>query len=239
MVLEFLGFGVIVIVVLGGFAYFGQYLPVMPVINQWKIKVYIKELRGNDSFIKEDRARHIKQKDGISLFQLKKLNITIPARKFSDIKRNSSGKDYIELVQPSRNILLSMNERIKINNSGTETEMGTAEVDKIVEAEETFIWKGLMIKEQARKIIKQPDGWLERIQALTPIIYLITLAVFFILMVDPISKYIAVSGAFMERIEATSLRLEEREDRFMEREQLILQQYERLQPLAEQFGGNG
>lgn len=190
-----LGIAVFIMMIL----FFGRFFPRIPFLNEWKVRATVHEIRGNGLFPRWERARNSKDAKGHLQFELKKSGIRTPPKKLVEAVKGSDGKDYIELIQISKDVVIPVSPKfVKKDITGTKV-MDEMDVEKIVKDENIFRWKEEMMREHAKKIAKKPDSILQKLEFMSPFILLIGVAIFAILMIEPINNYFSVANSYTQR----------------------------------------
>lgn len=242
VMIALLGLGIFMSV----FFFFGRYLPQIPILNDWRVRALVYEVRGNGLFPKWDSARNSKDLQGNPIFELKKTNIRTPPKKLIDAQRGTDGRDYITLIQVSRDSVLSVKPKFFKNvreiirdSKGNPARMNLKlkqldelELDNIVKDENVYKWKEQMMRDHARKVAIKPDDYLSKIANFTPILTIIGVAIFFILMVEPVNNYFAAANTLTTRMEGIMVTMGEVQ-------KVNLQVVEALAPIAQAFGNGG
>ena len=225
------------------FYFAGHIMPVMPIVNEWRTRAIIYEVRGNGLFPKWDVARTIKDMQGNPAFQLRKAKIRTPPKRLIEAQRGADGKDYIVLLQVSRDAVLTVTPKFmkEVLEVAKDRKIGSAEkvrrlrelddiqMENVVKDENVYKWKEQLMRETARKIAVKPDDTMSKIASFMPMLTIIGVAIFFILMVEPVNNYFAAASGLISRMEATVSIM----NQVQETNLLVV---EALAPVAQAFG---
>lgn len=218
------------VIFFASFFFLGRYLPPVPFLNEWKVKVTLWQPRGNGVFPRDDRARNMINSNGEESFELKKMNIKTAPRKLIEAYRGTDGHDYIHLLQVSKTSAVPMKIEFFKELDNQNNPLDQEALKLIVKDENVYKWKEQMMRDQARKVTRTAEGLLDKLGAFAPIMTILIFVIMLTLLVEPVNNYFNAAGTLIARMEQTATVMQQVQE-------TNIQVLDRLLPIADAIGG--